>query len=87
MNADQYATMLTPSPLQIPDVKVVGVDPEGSILALPEEMNETKVTGYEVEGIGYDFVPEVLGEVDEIYIYTYIYIYAHIYFFANLFSP
>lgn len=41
---------------------MVGVDPEGSILALPEEMNETNVTGYEVEGIGYDFVPEVLGE-------------------------
>jgi len=45
---------------KIPDVKVVGVDPEGSILALPEEMNETNVTGYEVEGIGYDFVPNVL---------------------------
>jgi len=45
---------------KLPDVKVVGVDPEGSILALPEEMNETNVTGYEVEGIGYDFIPNVL---------------------------
>ena len=39
------------------------MDPLGSILAEPEEMNETDVTQYEVEGIGYDFVPEVLGEL------------------------
>ncbi|XP_018026390.1 cystathionine beta-synthase-like [Hyalella azteca] len=45
---------------KLPDCKVVGVDPEGSILALPEEMNETNITMYEVEGIGYDFVPDVL---------------------------
>ena len=44
----------------IPNIKVVGVDPYGSILALPEKLNETKVTGYEVEGIGYDFIPDVL---------------------------
>ena len=50
-------------PLQLPDIKIVGVDPEGSILAQPEEMNETAVTGYEVEGIGYDFIPDALGEL------------------------
>ena len=35
-----------------PDCIVVGVDPFGSILAQPEELNETDVTGYQVEGIG-----------------------------------
>ena len=34
---------------------VVGVDPVGSLLAGP-----APVTPYEVEGIGYDFIPEVL---------------------------
>jgi len=43
-----------------PDCIVVGVDPEGSILAQPESMNQTTVTGYEVEGTGYDFIPTVL---------------------------
>lgn len=43
-----------------PDCIVVGVDPEGSILAQPEELNITDVTGYEVEGTGYDFIPTVL---------------------------
>ena len=43
-----------------PDCIVVGVDPEGSILAQPEEMNKTDVTYYEVEGTGYDFIPTVL---------------------------
>jgi len=37
-----------------PQVIVVGVDPEGSILAGPEE-----VKPYHVEGIGYDFFPDV----------------------------
>lgn len=45
-----------------PNCVVVGVDPYGSILAVPEELNKTNVTVYEVEGIGYDFVPTVLGE-------------------------
>ena len=45
-----------------PHVKIVGVDPVGSILAGPAE-----VAGYKVEGIGYDFIPEVLDRslVDE----------------------
>ncbi|GAB1598518.1 cystathionine beta-synthase-like [Argonauta hians] len=42
-----------------PNCKVIGVDPEGSILAEPEELNVTDTTFYEVEGIGYDFVPTV----------------------------
>ncbi|KAG1691661.1 Cystathionine beta-synthase [Nymphon striatum] len=40
--------------------KVIGFDPYGSILAQPEELNNTDVTFYEVEGIGYDFIPTVL---------------------------
>lgn len=52
-----------------PKCKVVGVDPDGSILAEPEQLNQTDKTGYEVEGIGYDFVPTVLDRsvVDEWY--------------------
>jgi cystathionine beta-synthase len=46
---------------------VIGVDPYGSILAQPESLNESTVTTYQVEGIGYDFVPRVLDRsvVDE----------------------
>ena len=40
---------------EIPSCKVVGVDPEGSILAGPGE-----IKSYKVEGIGYDFIPDVL---------------------------
>lgn len=44
-----------------PGVVLVGVDPEGSILAFPECMNNpTEGNGYHVEGIGYDFVPTVM---------------------------
>ncbi len=32
----------------------------GSILAQPPELNKTDITTYQVEGIGYDFVPRVL---------------------------
>ncbi len=39
----------------IPGCRVVGVDPEGSILAGPGE-----IKSYKVEGIGYDFIPDVL---------------------------
>ncbi len=31
-----------------PDCIIVGVDPEGSILAVPESMNKTGITFYEV---------------------------------------
>ncbi|RXN02855.1 cystathionine beta-synthase-like protein [Labeo rohita] len=43
-----------------PNIKIIGVDPEGSILAEPDELNRTDKTQYEVEGIGYDFIPTVL---------------------------
>ncbi|XP_005375853.1 PREDICTED: cystathionine beta-synthase isoform X1 [Chinchilla lanigera] len=43
-----------------PSCRIIGVDPEGSILAEPEELNQTEQTVYEVEGIGYDFIPTVL---------------------------
>ncbi|MCJ8732891.1 hypothetical protein PDJAM_G00217070 [Pangasius djambal] len=50
-----------------PNIKIIGVDPEGSTLAEPDELNKTDKTQYEVEGIGYDFIPTVLDRsvVDE----------------------
>ncbi|KAI9227011.1 MAG: cystathionine beta-synthase [Piptocephalis tieghemiana] len=42
-----------------PDVQIIGVDPYGSLLAQPESLND-KVTSYQVEGIGYDFIPGTL---------------------------
>ncbi|MFO0566033.1 MAG: cystathionine beta-synthase [Polyangiaceae bacterium] len=39
----------------VPGCQIVGVDPEGSILAGPGEIHS-----YKVEGIGYDFIPDVL---------------------------
>lgn len=49
-----------------PNVKVVAADPVGSILALPANLN-TSVDSYKVEGIGYDFIPDVLKQnlIDE----------------------
>ena len=44
----------------IPGVQIVGIDPYGSILAQPEALNHEGVHGYQVEGIGYDFIPKVL---------------------------
>jgi cystathionine beta-synthase len=40
---------------RVPSCKIIGVDPEGSILAGPGE-----IKSYKVEGIGYDFIPDVL---------------------------
>ena len=43
----------------LPDVKIVGVDPYGSILADPEHPEtQDNMPSYAVEGIGYDFVPK-----------------------------
>lgn len=53
---------------RLPHVKVIGVDPIGSILAEPDSLNDKdRLTSYKVEGIGYDFVPTVLDRalVDE----------------------
>eukprot|EP01098_Paradermamoeba_levis_P004426 TRINITY_DN18_c0_g1_i1.p1 TRINITY_DN18_c0_g1~~TRINITY_DN18_c0_g1_i1.p1 ORF type:complete len:501 (-),score=206.94 TRINITY_DN18_c0_g1_i1:143-1645(-) len=44
---------------KLPNLKVVGVDPVGSILAEPESLNG-EIKSYKVEGIGYDFIPIVL---------------------------
>lgn len=52
-----------------PNIQLIAVDPEGSILALPEEKNETDVKFYEVEGIGYDFIPTVLGNITLHYLF------------------
>ncbi|XP_047994464.1 uncharacterized protein LOC125232741 [Leguminivora glycinivorella] len=43
-----------------PACTVVAVDPYGSILAQPEELNHSDIDMYEVEGIGYDFLPRTL---------------------------
>ena len=43
----------------VPNCQIIGVDPVGSILALPSNLN-TDIKPYKVEGIGYDFVPTVL---------------------------
>lgn len=54
---------------KIPDCKIVAVDPAGSILAKPDSVNDVsartghkRLQGYQVEGIGYDFVPTVLDQ-------------------------
>lgn len=44
-----------------PNIRVVGVDPHGSILAEPKALND-KQCPYLVEGIGYDFIPRVLDQ-------------------------
>ena len=46
---------------RVPGVKIVGVDPEGSVLSGGEDHP------YKIEGIGYDFIPTTLwpGVVDE----------------------
>ncbi len=47
---------------KVPNAKIIGVDPVGSILAGPGPIHS-----YKVEGIGYDFIPDVLDRtlVDE----------------------
>merc|ERR1719162_1415229 len=52
---------------EVPGVEIVAVDPFGSILAIPDSLNDgsartgqKRLTGYHVEGIGYDFIPTVL---------------------------
>ena len=46
-----------------PEIKIIAADPYGSILALPPDLNHTHVNeSYKVEGIGYDFVPDVLDQ-------------------------
>ena len=43
-----------------PKIHIVGIDPYGSILAEPKELNTPgPENGYQIEGIGYDFIPRV----------------------------
>jgi cystathionine beta-synthase len=45
------------------DIKVIAADPFGSILALPTTLNDARANEpYKVEGIGYDFIPDVLDQ-------------------------
>lgn len=46
-----------------PKIKIVAADPYGSILAVPTDLNQQHANeSYKVEGIGYDFVPDVLDQ-------------------------
>lgn len=42
-----------------PNIKIIGIDPMGSIMAEPMTLNTVK-KGFHVEGIGHDFIPDVL---------------------------
>jgi cystathionine beta-synthase len=44
----------------IPECQVVAVDPFGSILAEPESLTKSSTPLWELEGIGYEFIPTVL---------------------------
>lgn len=45
------------------NVKIIAADPYGSILAVPSTLNNMHANeSYKVEGIGYDFVPDVLDQ-------------------------
>ncbi|KAF1987382.1 cystathionine beta-synthase [Aulographum hederae CBS 113979] len=45
------------------DIKIIAADPQGSILAVPSSLNtEHANESYRVEGIGYDFIPDVLEQ-------------------------
>jgi cystathionine beta-synthase len=44
-------------------IKIIAADPKGSILALPSALNDDGANQpYKVEGIGYDFIPDVLDQ-------------------------
>lgn len=43
---------------KLPNTILVGADPFGSILAMPQKLNEGSYPINKVEGIGYDFVPQ-----------------------------
>ena len=48
---------------RLPNCQVVAVDPKGSILAVPDTLNDPADNKpYAVEGIGYDFVPSVCNQ-------------------------
>lgn len=43
-----------------PKIQIIAIDPDGSILAQPNELNAGCPHTYKVEGIGYDFIPRVI---------------------------
>lgn len=46
-----------------PNIKIIAIDPNGSVLAQPESLNianPAEPTGQQIEGVGYDFLPRVL---------------------------
>jgi cystathionine beta-synthase len=45
-----------------PSAKIIGVDPYGSIIAEPKELNKSTIKKFEVEGIGHDYVPTNLDK-------------------------
>jgi cystathionine beta-synthase len=54
---------------KIPGIKIVAVDPYGSIMATPDSLNDAsprtghkRLQAYQVEGIGYDFIPTVTNQ-------------------------
>ena len=57
---------------KVPSCVIVGVDPVGSILAEPDSLNDhNRLVGYQVEGTGYDFIPNVLDrEIVDFWIKT-----------------
>lgn len=45
-----------------PNIKIIGIDPPGSVLAVPEQFNKdnpSASSGQILEGVGYDFLPRV----------------------------
>jgi cystathionine beta-synthase len=45
------------------DIKIIAADPQGSVLAVPSQLNDEHANEpYKVEGIGYDFIPDVLDQ-------------------------
>ncbi|XP_060531256.1 cystathionine beta-synthase-like [Cylas formicarius] len=45
-----------------PNTKIVGFDPEGSQFAYPPELNRSDTKFWEVEGMGYEFIPATLDQ-------------------------
>ncbi|XP_071959615.1 cystathionine beta-synthase-like isoform X2 [Antedon mediterranea] len=45
-----------------PNIKIIGVDPEGSLVALPDSLNVLRGKKHEVEGMGHDFTPTALDQ-------------------------
>lgn len=50
-----------------PNIQIIGVDPEGSILSYPDSLNSNSSNKeYKIEGIGYDFIPKNLDRINSV---------------------